>query len=110
MQGVRDRVDGVRDGGGARSRGRLGANVQELTGDLPDYFGVKTGVLVTSVRPESPAAKAGLKAGDVITAVNGKAITGRRDLVSAIPEDGTANLTLTVMREKKELTLRASLT
>jgi S1-C subfamily serine protease len=109
MQGVRDRVDRVRDGGGARSRGRLGANVQELTGDLPDYFGVKSGVLVTSVRPDTPAAKAGLKAGDVITAVNGQTIAGRHDLVGAIPESGTADLVLTVMREKKEMTLRVSL-
>jgi S1-C subfamily serine protease len=109
MEGVRERVDRVYDSGGARSRGRLGASVQELTGDLPDYFGVKSGVLVTSVHPETPAAKAGLKAGDVITAVNGKTIASRRDLVDAIPESGTADLDLTVMRQKKELTLRASL-
>ena len=101
--GVRDRV------GDIRSRSRLGVNVQGLPGDLPEYFGVKSGVLVTAVRPDSPAAKAGLKAGDVITAVNGKAISSPRDLLSAFPEGGSApDVTVTVVREKKETTLRAS--
>ena len=48
-------------------RGRLGVGIQELTPQLAEYFGTKDGVLVTSVEPETPAAKAGLKAGDVIT-------------------------------------------
>jgi serine protease Do len=107
MQGVRESVDDVRGSVGVRSRGRLGAAVQDLTGELPEYFGVKSGVLVTSVRPDTPAAKAGLKAGDVITAVDGKSIGNRRDLVSAIPDSG--EIGVTVVREKKELTLRVSL-
>ncbi|RPI51659.1 MAG: PDZ domain-containing protein [Acidobacteria bacterium] len=103
MQGVRDNVSG-------RSRSRLGMNVQELAGDLPAYFGVKSGVLVTAVRPDTPAARAGLKAGDVITAVNGQAVDAARDLLSATPESGSAEeVVLSVVREKKEMTLRASL-
>ena len=47
--------------------GRLGVNVQELTPELAAYFGVKDGVLVSAVQADTPAAKAGLKAGDVIT-------------------------------------------
>jgi serine protease Do len=66
-------------------------------------------VLVTSVRPDTPAAKAGLKTGDVITAVNGKPVTSTRDLISALPDSGSAQeVTLTIVREKKEMTLRTS--
>ena len=103
-------VQGVRDGvGNSRSRSRLGVNVQGLPGDLPEYFGVKSGVLVTAVHPDSPGAKAGLKAGDVITAVNGKAVSSPRDLMGAIPEGESAqDFSVTVVREKRETTLRAS--
>jgi serine protease Do len=103
-------VQGVRDGGvDSRSRSRLGVNVQGLSGELPDYFGVKSGVLVTAVRPDSPAAKAGMKAGDVITAVNGKPVNAPRDLLTVIPDGGTTqDINITVVREKKETTLRAS--
>jgi serine protease Do len=103
-------MQGVRDGGvDSRSRSRLGVNVQGLPGDLPEYFGVKSGVLVTAVRPDSPAAKAGLKAGDVITAVNGKPVNAPRDLLTVLPDSGTTqDVNVTVVREKKETTLRAS--
>src|SRR5713226_6284714 len=51
---------------------RIGVSTQSLTKQLADYFGVKDGgLLITSVNDNSPAAKAGLKAGDVITAVDG---------------------------------------
>ena len=107
MEGVRGGVDATRDGVGSRSRSRLGVNVQALSGDLPGYFGVKGGALVTNVRPDTPASKAGLKVGDVITAVDGKPIGAPRDLVNAVPESGDVGVT--VVREKKEMTLRASL-
>jgi serine protease Do len=50
---------------------RIGVSTMELTKQLADYFGITggKGVLVTSVTDDGPAAKAGLKAGDVITAV-----------------------------------------
>jgi serine protease Do len=51
---------------------RIGIATQTLTKQLADYFGVSEGILVTSVNDNSPAAKAGLKAGDVITAVDGE--------------------------------------
>ena len=95
---------------GIRSRGRLGATIQELTPELADYFGVKSGVLVASVQKDSAAEKAGLKAGDVITAVDGHSVATPPALVGALPTgDGSHDVTLTVTRDKKELTLKATL-
>jgi serine protease Do len=104
-------MDGMREGMSGPNRGRLGVNVQPVSGDLAGYFGVKSGVLVASVTPDSPAAKAGLKAGDVITEVNGKAIMTPRELVSALPAaDSSQDVTLSVVREKKEMTVKVTLT
>jgi S1-C subfamily serine protease len=108
---IPEAMEGVREGMAMHGRARLGANVQGLTGELAEYFGVKSGVLVASVTADSPAAKAGLKAGDVITAVNGKAVASPRELVGALPAgDGPHDVTLNVVREKKEMTLKATLT
>ncbi len=89
-------------------RGRLGVTVQDLTSELSTYFGVKDGVLVASVAPDSPAAKAGIKAGDVITMVNDKTITNTEELLSALP-DRDGEVTLSVVRDKKTLNLKATL-
>jgi serine protease Do len=91
-------------------RGRLGIGIQSLTPQLAEYFGAKDGVLVTDVRPESPAAKAGLKAGDVITSVDGKEIEDAGALTAAVQraEDGKA-LALGYVRDKKPATATATL-
>src|SRR5262249_14052792 len=54
--------------------GRLGVDVEPLTTQLGQYFGAKDGVLVRAVTDGSAASKAGIKAGDVITSVNGTTI------------------------------------
>ena len=54
--------------------GRLGIGVSELSPQLAEYFGTKDGVLVTSVTDNSVAAKTGVKAGDVITSLDGGSI------------------------------------
>lgn len=91
-------------------KGRLGVRIQELDGQLAEYFGTSTGVLVSSVDADSPAAKAGLKAGDVITSVNGKAVAAPSDLIEAVQavEDG-ATLTLDYTRDKKALSTKTAL-
>jgi serine protease Do len=61
-------------------RGRLGVTVQDMTPQLAEYFGVKDGVLVSSVTADGPAAKGGIKAGDIITAINGRAVTRSSDI------------------------------
>jgi serine protease Do len=93
------------------SRGRLGVRVQDLSEELAGYFGVKSGVLVAGVEADAPAAKAGIKAGDVITAVNGQAITEPGELrreVAKVEDGKTAELSVT--RDKKPLTLKVEVT
>jgi len=95
---------------GMGRRPRLGVAAQELTPDLAEYFGVKSGVLVASVQKDSAAEKAGLKAGDVITAVDGHNVATPAELISALPAGGGSHeLNLTVTRDKKELKLKATI-
>jgi len=88
---------------------RLGVTVEELTGQLADYFGAKDGVLVTSVTDGSPAARAGLKAGDVITTVNGDRIGAREDLVRALRQATTEDVKIGIVRDKKESSVTAKI-
>ena len=89
-------------------RGRLGVNVQELTPDLAAYFGVKDGLLVNSVQADTPAAKAGIKAGDVIGSVNGKAVATSSELIKELA-DKDGEVTIGITRDKKPLSLKATL-
>ena len=90
-------------------RGRLGVSVQSLTPELEEYFGAKSGgVLVSSVAAESAAAKAGVKAGDVITTVNGRSVNDPGDLMQELREV-SGDVTIGVVRDKKEMTLKATL-
>jgi serine protease Do len=107
---ARDMSRNTPDMAGMGNRGRLGVSVQEMPQDLAESFGVKSGVLVASVQKASAAENAGLKAGDVITAVDGHNVTTPAELVSALPAgDGSHDVNLTVMRDKKELKLKATL-
>lgn len=93
------------------ARGRLGVSVQSMTPELAEYFGAKNGgVLVSSVAQDSPAAKAGVKAGDVITAINGDRITDSGDLIRELNDATSDDVTIAVLRDKKELTLKATVT
>lgn len=92
---------------------RLGVSLEELTPQLADYFGVKDGkgVLVTEVNAGSAAAKAGLKAGDCITRVDSTAVESADDVhraLSSKPEE-SRDVTLTIVRDRKEQTLQAHL-
>jgi S1-C subfamily serine protease len=86
---------------------RFGLTVQDLSGQLGDYFGTKTGVLVTSVNENSPARSAGVRAGDVITRVNDQEVSNTADLRRGLGE-GTSDATLTIMRDHKEQTLKVA--
>jgi serine protease Do len=71
---------------GQVTRGYLGVQVQPLTRDIADGLGLKEdkGALVGSAQADTPAAKAGLKAGDVITAVNGEPVANARELTRKV--------------------------
>src|SRR5881394_1382838 len=79
---AREVMQSLRDTGRV-VRGYIGASVQTLTPELADAMKLKgqlTGALVGEVTPKSPAEKAGIKTGDVITAVNGRKISDAREL------------------------------
>ena len=87
---------------------RIGVTTTPLGKQLADYFGVSHGVLVNSVEKGSPAEKAGLKAGDVVTEVDGKQIEDASDLVRALGAKEEGEVTLTVVREKQRRTVRVT--
>lgn len=85
---------------------RLGVEAEALGEQLGGYFGVKEGVLVRAVLDNSPAQKAGVKAGDVITKVDGAAVTGPGELSNAVRmASAKKTYTLEVMRDRKPVTL-----
>ena len=94
---------------------RLGVPVLELTDQLASYFGVRRGVLVTAVTEGSPASRAGLKAGDVITSVNGARVESRDDLVRALRDASdrrqaeAPEVAIGIVRDKKESTVKATI-
>ena len=87
---------------------RLGVSVEELTDQLAKYFGAPDGVLVTAVTDGSAAAKAGLKAGDVITSIDGHRVTSREDLVRDLRDGTSDDVTIGIVRDKKETTAKAN--
>jgi serine protease Do len=97
---------------GHATHARLGVSIQPLSQDLAESFGLERpdGALVATVAPNSGAAKAGLKSGDVITKVNGEAIQEPGTLSSRVglarPGD---KVTLEVWRDKKLETVVATL-
>ena len=87
---------------------QIGAGVMPLTKQLAEHFGVDGGVMISEVRENSPAAKAGLKAGDIIVEVNGKAVGGDLDLVQIINEKKDGDVQLTVFRGGSRQTLNVT--
>jgi serine protease Do len=93
---------------------RLGIDAEEISGQLGAFFGAPDGegILVRDVNSGSPAEKAGVKAGDVITALNGERIrtVGElREKLSAKREDKDRTVKLGVLRNKSEISLTVEL-
>jgi serine protease Do len=103
---IPEMIPGIRMG----ARGRLGVTVESLSPQLAEYFGVKDGgALVSSVTQGSAAEKAGLKAGDVITSVNGGRVRDAESLSREIGDATGTELSIGVVRDKKETTLKATI-
>lgn len=86
-------------------RRQIGIGVTPLTKQLAEHFGVANGIMVNDVRENSPADKAGLKAGDIITEVDGKGLDSDRDLIRAIAEKKDGDVQLTIMRDGNRQTI-----
>jgi serine protease Do len=105
-------MDGEGFGVLAGGRPRLGIDAEDLSGQLGSYFGAPDGegVLVREVNSGSPAEKAGMRSGDVITAVNGERIRSLGDLrekLAANREQKTVKLG--VLRNKSEMAITVEL-
>jgi serine protease Do len=89
---------------------RIGVSTMQLNKQLADYFGVSgdKGVLVTEVTENGPAAKAGIKAGDVIIAVDGETVDQIGDLSRAINKKKEGEITLTLIRKGSQQTIRVT--
>ena len=85
------------------SASRLGLSVNSMSDQLREYFGAESdqGVLVSSVEDGSPAAEAGLRAGDVVVAIDGRTVDAPADLRRRPPSAGSS-ITLTIIRDRAE--------
>jgi serine protease Do len=92
-------------------RGWLGVKIQTLGDDIAENFGVpeNIGALVAGVTPDSPAAKAGIEAGDVILKFDGKDVTTMRGLpkLVALAPIGT-DVDVEIMRHREKKTLKVA--
>ena len=93
---------------------RLGIDAEDLSGQLGAFFGAPDGegILVRDVYSGSPAEKAGVKAGDVITSLNGdriRTVGDLREKLSAKRDDKDRTVKLGVLRNKSEISLAVEL-
>lgn len=90
---------------------RMGVSLQGMSAQLAEYFGVSNhnGALVVYVHPDSPAAKAGVKAGDVILSVAGQSVEHPLSVHQILKGRSEGPAEVKVMREKQERTFTVQL-
>jgi C-terminal processing protease CtpA/Prc len=118
MQGLGELGQGIPGMWRSMGRGRLGVRIESLNADLGSYFSVPggKGVLIVEVLKDTPAEKAGLKAGDVIMRVGDQSVLDAEDLIKALGGDEGKvalgivrkgdNRTISVELEKQEHVIR----
>lgn len=97
---------------GEIKRGSLGISIQDITPELAEAFGLKQqrGTLVTQLSTDSPAARSGLQVGDVITAINGRAIRNADELRNQVGLLRVGSrITMEVLRHGKRLQLTTTI-
>ncbi len=97
---------------GSVTRGWIGVQIQNVTADLADDLGLKetSGALVAAAQKDSPAAAAGVKSGDVITAVDGETVADPHDLARRIAALGPKKtVKLSIIRNGSPMTLDVTL-
>lgn len=87
---------------------QIGVNVYPVTKQLGERYGVDGGVLINSVGENSAAAKAGLKAGDIIVEVDGKQIKNNLDLMRSVNEKKEGDVNVTFVRDRARQTVTVS--
>jgi S1-C subfamily serine protease len=92
----------------AGMRGVAGAEFADLNPELASYFGSERGVLVIRVAPDTPAARAGLQAGDVVRRLNGQNVESVRALRTAISRSGNRSVEMEVVRRGSARSVRMS--
>lgn len=94
-----------------QDRGHLGVELQGMTPQLAEYFGLskRSGALVIFVFADSPAAKAGLKAGDVILSAGGETVENPQDIRRALTDKSEGVIEFKIMRDKQEQTVKVQL-
>ena len=108
---VKSVVQQLKDNGSV-TRGWIGVQIQNVTADLADDLGLKeqTGALVAAAQKDSPAAAAGVKSGDVITAVDGETVADPHDLARRIAALGPKKtVKLTLIRNGSPMTIDVTL-
>lgn len=97
---------------GVVHHGYLGIGISDVTPENSKFFDLKdnSGALVSQVTPDSPAGRAGMKQGDVITDVNGEKVTSATDLQMAVSERSPGTeVVMHIIREGKPQTLQVKL-
>ncbi len=88
-------------------RGWAGIELQELSEDLKEYFGAATGVLVSSVGDDGPAATAGIRAMDLIEQINDRAVSSPASVLDVIGQSAPGtDLTIAIKRNSRQRKLK----
>jgi serine protease Do len=86
----------------------MGLETEAVSGQLAEYFGVKEGVLVRSVNKNSPAERAGIKAGDVITRIGDANVASPVEIASQLRSRRGQPVAVTLTRDRREMTVNVT--